>query len=109
MKKRAFCFASLVLVALALCLDFVAQGQVSKANSLRAHSVTVSAEQRQQMRAEALPYVIRSAVSGFSGLCLAVLSLVCLVVSFRRHEPAWFRSVPVALLIVYLMLLFSLV
>ena len=109
MKKRAFCFASLVLVVFALCMDFGAKGQFSKGKGLRAHSVTASAEQKQQMRTEAALFVRRGAVFGLFGLCLAVSSLVCLVVSFRRHEPAWWRSVPVALLVVYLMLQFMLV
>jgi hypothetical protein len=50
MKERAFCFASLVLVAFALCADFGAKGQFSQGISLRAHSVTASPEQKQQMR-----------------------------------------------------------
>jgi hypothetical protein len=109
MKERAFCFASLVLVAFALCADFGAKCQFSQGISLRAHSVTASPEQKQQMRVEATSFVKRGAVFGLFGLCLAVSSLVCLVVSFRRHEPAWWRSVPIALLVVYLMLQFTLV
>jgi hypothetical protein len=109
MKTRAFCFASLVLVVFALCVDLGAKGQFSQGMSLRAHSVTASPEQRQQMRSEATSFETRSVVFGLFGLCLAVSSLVCLVVSFRRHEPAWWRSVPVALLVVYLLLQFTLV
>jgi hypothetical protein len=109
MKKRAFCFASLVLVAFALCVDFGAKSQFSKGIGLRAHSVTASPEQQQRMRVDAASFVKRGAAFGLFGLCLAVSSLVCLVVSFRRHEPAWWRSVPVALLVVYLMLQFMLV
>jgi hypothetical protein len=38
-----------------------------------------------------------------SGLISAVLSLICLVVSFRRHEPGWgWRLIPIGLLTVYL-------
>jgi hypothetical protein len=38
-----------------------------------------------------------------SGLVLAILSLACLIVSFRRHEPGWgWRLIPIALLTVYL-------
>lgn len=37
------------------------------------------------------------------GLALAVLSLVCLIASFRRREPGWgWRLIPIALLTVYL-------
>jgi len=38
-----------------------------------------------------------------SGLVLAILSLACLIISFRRHEPGWgWRLIPIALLTVYL-------
>jgi len=109
MRKRAFCIASLVLVAFALSCDLAAKSQYSQSMSLRARSVTATVEQKQQMRVESEQHTSRGGVFGLSGLCLAVSSLVCLVISFRRHEPAWWRSVPVALLGVYLMLQFMLV
>jgi hypothetical protein len=38
-----------------------------------------------------------------SGVISAVLSLVCLIFSFRRHEPGWgWRIIPITLLTVYL-------
>ena len=109
MKKRAFCVASLVLVAFALCVDFGAKGQFSKNIRLRAQSVTVATEQKQQMRAEADRFKSSGNILGVVGLGFAVSSLACLLMSFRRHESAWWRSIPVALLVFYVMLQFMLV
>ncbi|MEI8289705.1 MAG: hypothetical protein WCH99_09535 [Verrucomicrobiota bacterium] len=109
MRKRAFCIASLVLVAFALCSDFTAKSQYSASKFLLARSVTATIKQKQQMRAESEQHTNRGGVFGFVGLFFAVSSLICLVISFRRHEPAWWRSIPVALLGVYLMLQFMLV
>jgi len=37
------------------------------------------------------------------GLALAILSLMCLIASFRRREPGWgWRLIPIALLTLYL-------
>ena len=109
MKKQAYCLASLILVVVALCLHFGAKDQASKGVSLRAHTVTVSAEDKQQMEAAGTRFVGTGAIFGLLGLCMAVASLFCLFVSFRRHEPEWRRSVPVALLAVYVLLEFTLV
>ena len=109
MKKRILCLASLVLVALALGFDAVSKIQFSQSISLRAHSIFASSDQQQQMRAKAVQDLMKSKIWGISGLVLAISSLVCLAVSFRKREPAWFRSVPVALLVVYLLMQFTLV
>jgi len=108
MKNRAFCFASLVLVALALCVHFLSMHQLSKANGLRADSVYAASDQKQPMRADAQRCGVRALVFFVSGVFLAISSLFFLVRSFRRHETAWWRSVPVALLVFYLMLQFTL-
>ena len=109
MNQRRFCIASLVLVIFALCLDIGSKSQFAKNMRLRAQSISVTAEQRDHMRAEANRSSIRGSVLVFLGLGFAVSSLACLVVSFRQHEAAWWRSAPVALLVVYLMMQFMLV
>ena len=61
------------------------------------------------MRAEPDRFRHRGSVFHAAGICLAVAATVSLVVSFRRHEQARWRSVPVALLIFYVIFQFALV
>jgi hypothetical protein len=107
MKKRLFCIASLLLVVLALRLDFGAKDYSRKNTSLRAWSVTAAAEEKPLLRAEAERMSSRGNVFAMIGLAAAVSSMACLIVSFRRHEAAWWRSIPVALLIWYLIMQFK--
>ncbi len=109
MNQRLFCIASLVLVTFALCLDFGAKNRFSKYMHLRANSLSVATEQKGQMIAEAHRASSMGSILVILGLVFAVSSLVCLVVSFRRHEAVWWRAAPVALLIWYLMMQFTLV
>ena len=108
MRRRAFFFASVFWVIVALSLHIAALGQISKGVGLRAQSVRLAAEQKQQMNAGARRYTSRGEALSYVGLVFGISSVGCLVVSFRRHEAAR-RSIPVTLLICYLMLQFMLV
>src|SRR5438132_521877 len=103
MKQRAFFLASSLLVVVALVLHFGALSQIQTGLLQRARSVTAAAEQKQQVRADADRSFSRGSVLGSIGLCFAGASVACLVVSFRKHESAQ-RSIPITMLIVYVIL-----
>lgn len=108
MRKRAFFLASVLLVTVALGLHLGALGQISKGVGRQAQSVTLDEEQKQQMIVEVHHYTSRGELLAYVGLVFALSSVACLVVSFRRREAAR-RSIPVTLLICYLMLQFMMV
>jgi hypothetical protein len=109
MKKCLYCIAALVLVVIALGMDFGAKSQFSKSLSLRASSIIVPKDQQEPLKVEASRIAKRGSLLAVLGLVFAFAVLVCLVISFRRHEPARWRSLPVALLIWYVMMQFMLV
>jgi hypothetical protein len=109
MTNARFCLLSLLLVMLAVGVHGGALGDWSRNAELRAQAVSVPQEQRAAMRAEADRLSQRGSVLADVGLFLAVAAGVSLVVSFRRHERARWRSVPVALLVFYVMLQFLMV
>jgi len=76
---------------------------------IRAEAVSVTEDQRAVMRAEADRFSHRGSVLYVVGLCLAVAGAASLIVSFRRHEPAPWRAVPVALLAFYVIFQFVMV
>ena len=78
-------------------------------SSLRHRSNEAADEQRQSLMAQAQQCNMRASVLFFIGLPLTVASLVCLVKSFRRHEQVSWRSIPVSLLVLYVLLQFTLV
>ncbi len=104
MKARPFYLAAVVLVFGALFLHFAALGQISQGVRYRARSVTVSEQQRLEMRAQADKFTHRGGLLTAGGFGLAASSLICVFVSFRRHEPAS-RSIPIVLLLCYLIIL----
>ena len=108
MKRRAFFLASTLLVGVALGLHCGALTQIQNGLLQRARSVTAAAEQKQQMRADADRSFSRGSVLGAIGLCFALGSVVCLVLSFRWRESAR-RFIPITLLIVYVLLQFFVV
>jgi len=109
MTNTRFCILSLVLVMLAVGVHGGALRDWSRNAGLRAQAVSATQEQRTVMRAEADRLSHRGSVLAVVGLCLAVAAGASLVVSFRRHEGARWRSIPVALLVFYVMLQFLLV
>jgi hypothetical protein len=111
MKKRIFCIASLVLVACALWPDLIAKRQFIENANLRPaalHSRSMGVEQKKQLRILSDQIERRGRTFACISLCLAVSGLVCLAVSFRRHEPAWWRSASVALSAFYLCMVLQL-
>ena len=124
-RNRAFCRASLLLVSAALALHLGAWRQFSRGMVRSARgsselwqqreqagpegrSPTFGAKQRQELWEEVDRYVNRGDVLSEIGLGLAASSLVCVVLSFLRREPAS-RFWPVFLLVVYVMMQFVVV
>ena len=103
MKKRRFLVLSLGLAILGLCAHLWAMGYVSRSVHLRARAVTMPEVERVQARADADSQLRRFPVFYYSGLAFAIAAVAFLVVSSRRHEPAW-RSVSFALRCFYAML-----
>jgi hypothetical protein len=108
MRIRRFFFISLVLAVVALGLHVTAMSQFSGGLGIRGHAVTLPESDRAAARVEASRYSSRGLVIAYIGLPVALASLAFLVVSARRHEPAW-RSVTFALLCFYVMLQFDLI
>jgi hypothetical protein len=102
-KARAYWLASLIFVVVALCARVTALHEASKGMNTLARAIVAPDDQKDLMKTEARQSAGRSDLLEMVGLALAVVSLVCLVVSFKRHEPV-LRSVPIALLACYLLL-----
>ena len=102
MKKRQYFLLSWALAVLGLCAHIQATRCVIRSLSLRARSVTWSEPERLRAKAEADVQLQRAPLFEYPSIAFAVLSAVFLVFSARRQEPAW-RSVPFALLLVYVM------
>lgn len=107
MNIRRFFLVSLGLAVLAVGLDMLGVSQYSCGARLVARAVVLPESERMVAKMEAQMYRSRGAVISVAGLAFALASLVFVVVSARKHEPAW-RSVTFALLIVYVMLQFAL-
>jgi hypothetical protein len=109
MKKRAFFLTSLPLALIALgaqaagiilLVCYVAE--VTSMQVLPFVFLQSWANASQQQNVPPSPSNTIGMVI-LSGLILAILSLACLIVSFRRHEPGWgWRLIPIVLLTVYL-------
>ena len=108
MKARAYWFVSLVLATAAIWVHIAALGEVSKGMKLRARAVVATDLQKESLKAEAKHYTSRSVLIALTGLVVAIGSAACLIVSFRRREPAW-HSIPFALLVFYVLLQFAII
>jgi hypothetical protein len=109
MKKRAFFLTALPLALIALVaqgagilllLCYFAEVASSRMPPFVFLQPWANAQQQQNV-----PTSVSNTVGIviFGGLVLAILSLACLIISFRRHEPGWgWRLIPIALLTVYL-------
>jgi hypothetical protein len=97
---------SLAFVAVAISVQGVAFHEVSQAARLRARATFAAEDQKGLMKAKANEFAVRAGIIVAVGLISAIGSLVCVVISSRKHEPAW-RSVPFALLIFYVLLQFA--
>jgi hypothetical protein len=109
MKPTRFCLVSLLLVVSALGAQFAALKSWSQNAEMRARAVSASEGQRVSMRADADRLTERGSVFYYAGLALAITGAASVMVSIRRHELAAWRSVPVVLLILYVMFQFVLV
>jgi len=109
MSQARFCLLSLLLVLLAIGFHAGALGHWSRKAQIRAQAVSVAPDQKVELRAEAERFNHRASVLAIVGICLAVAGAVSLIISFRRHERAPWRSIPVALLVAYVLFLFVLV
>ncbi|HWQ91155.1 MAG TPA: hypothetical protein VN673_05755 [Clostridia bacterium] len=109
MTHARFCFLSLFLVVFAIGVHVGALKDWSRNAQIRAHAVSVTPQQRVEMRAQADRFSHRGSVFHVVGLCLAAAAAGSLIVSFRRHEQARWRSVPVALLAFYVLFQFVMV
>ena len=109
MKIRVFFILSLALALIAVGLHVAALSQ----NGHAAHSIARAVTQPESEESEravarqtALVYRDRGSVIAIMGLGVALASLTLVVLSARKHEPAW-RSVTVAFLFFYLLLQFA--
>ena len=109
MLHARFCLLSLLLVLLALGVHGSALRDWSRNAQVRAQAVSAAQDQRAAMRAEADSFSRRGSVLYAVGMCLAVAAAASLIASFRRHESARWRSVPVALVVFYVIFQFVLV
>lgn len=94
---------------LAIGVHFAALDAWSHNMEMLARAVSVTQEKRSMMRQQADRFSQRGSVLYSVGVSLAVAAGTCLVTSFRRHESASLRSLPVALLVCYLIFQFVLV
>jgi hypothetical protein len=108
MSIRRFFLASLALAVLAVGLQGAALRHFSRGAQTIARAVESSDAAREDARAEANSLAHQGEVTAYIGMAVAVASVAFLVVSARRHEPAW-RSVTLALLAFYIMLHLTLV
>ena len=106
MNIRRFFIASLGLAVIALGLHVAALSQYSHGARVVARSVTQPESERAITKLDARAYRERGSVVAIAGLVFALASLVFVVLSARRHEPAW-RSVTVAFLVLYVLLQFA--
>src|SRR6478736_3085311 len=107
MNIRRFFLVSLGLAVLAVGSDMVAMSQYSRGARVIARSMILPESERVAAKSEAQSYRSRGTVVSLVGLAFALASVGFVIVSARRHEPAW-RSVTFALLFFYVMLQFAL-
>ncbi|HEY3854652.1 MAG TPA: hypothetical protein VGO67_09690 [Verrucomicrobiae bacterium] len=108
MKKRAFCFASLTLVVLALYGRLEGLTLQGKAMKLHLRGLVAKTDP-EHLREETSVILKKSQLFDIIGLCLAVASLTCLILSFRRKEQTSLRFVPICLLALYVIMFFAIV
>lgn len=107
MSIRRFFIVSLGLAVLAVGLDMAAMSQYGRGARVVARATVLSESERAVAKSESQIYRSRGTAISIVGLAFALASLGCIIVSARKHEPAW-RSVTFALLIFYIMLQFAL-
>lgn len=109
MLNTKFCLLSLLLIVMAIGAHGVALSNWSRSSGIRAQAVSMQQELRLAMRAKADRFGHRGAIFSGVGLIFAVAGATSLVGSFHRHEPAPWRPIPVALLVLYVVFQFFMV
>jgi hypothetical protein len=102
-KTRAFWLTSLFLVIFAICFHLGGLNKASEGLRYRAKSVESTEQQKQEYKTAISHVVSQSDTLILLGLISAATSVVCLIVSYRKKEKVS-RSVPIALLVFYLLL-----
>jgi len=97
-----------MLAVAAICVHVLSLGKASKGMKLYARAVVATGSQKESLKMEAKQYANRSGTIALGGLCVGMGSAVCLIVSFKKREPAW-RSISCALLVFYALLQFAIV
>jgi hypothetical protein len=103
MHTRRFFLLAVLAAFLAVALHLTALTQFGRGLAHRARAVTASEAERIAAKTEATHYSQIGTAVLFTGVALAVASVVLAIVSSRRHEPAR-RSVVFGLLLCYLLL-----
>ena len=110
MKTRAFWIVSLVSALVAICLHLAALGKAG--NGVRSISQAMNAnapeDQRQKLKVEAHQFYKVASNFRFTGIAVAILSVIFLFLSYKKDEQAT-RSVTIAILAFYLLLQFAVV
>ena len=107
MHIRRYFLWSLMLAIFAVGFDMTAMSQYSRGARVIARSVALPESERIAAKSLAQTCRERGTVVSIVGLSLALTSLGFVIVSARKHEPAW-RSVTVALLTFNVLLQFAL-
>jgi len=107
MDIRRFFLVSFGLAVLAVGLDIAAMLQYSRGPRVIARAAVLPESQRVVAKSDAQSYRSRGTVISVVGLAFALASLVFVIASARKHEPAW-RSLTFTLLVFYVMLQFAL-
>jgi len=92
----------------ALCFQLSAIHAGGKRVQNLALASSAPENQKQLLKADAKLWGEKSNNLTLVGLCFAALGIFCLVVSYRKREPAW-RLILIGLLAFYLLLQFVLV
>jgi hypothetical protein len=105
MSIRRFFFASLALAVIGVGLHLTALKQYSCGAYAIAQAATLSDSELLAARLDASRLSSRGAVVSSIGLAFAFASVGFVIVSARKHEPAW-RSLTLGLLGFYVILQF---
>ena len=108
MKARLFFILSLILAVLAMSVQLWAMGFAGRSVHMRAQAVVGPPAQRAQALTEAKEHSRRFPFFYCAGWALALGSTALVLVSSRRHEPVS-RSIPVGLLVGYVLLQFCMI
>lgn len=106
MSKRIFNLAAILAAIIAISLQISGLDQIAKGVGTIARGATADADQREAIHAKASQFVDRGEIIQCIGLGFAAASVGLVIESWRRGESGR-SSIPVTLLIVYL--IFSLV